>query len=255
MISQHDLELLNAYIDNALDADGRAALEARLNVEPELRRELETLRAVADMVRALPTLTAPRSFALTPQMARRARTSPIQRALPLLGAAAAIAIVLFGAILVSRSVTPPDPLTSANTAVAVVSTATPQPTQPPPTGEMAVMNTMPPMPTQTDVVSARILPTPTMAIDMMAAAQPTSGIDLMAAAPAPMAAQAVPETAGDGLSDTALPEADVQTETFAVPAMPGAADDAQVRRPAVEAALMEVLTAVLRLLLALLSGR
>ncbi len=252
MISQHDLELLNAYIDNALDADARAALEARLNADPALRRELEALRAVADMVRALPTLSAPRSFALTPEAVRRVRTAPLQRALPLLGAAAAIAIVLFGAIVFSRPVALPSQVTSANTAIALVST----PTQPPTMDEMAVTGTMPPMPTQTAVLNARVLPTPTMGtmIDLMAAAQPTSMIDLMSAAPAPMAAQGAPEMAGDALSDAVPPETEMQAETFAVPAMPGAGNDSLLRRPAVETALLDVLAALLRLLSALLSA-
>ena len=61
-----DLELLSAYLDDALPPEDRAALERRLAAEPDLRAELAALRAVVDRVRALPTLTAPRDFRLDP---------------------------------------------------------------------------------------------------------------------------------------------------------------------------------------------
>ncbi|MBN2471067.1 MAG: hypothetical protein JXN59_10110 [Anaerolineae bacterium] len=61
-----DLELLSAYLDDALAPPERAALERRLAAEPALRAELEALQAVVTRVRALPTLAAPRDFRLDP---------------------------------------------------------------------------------------------------------------------------------------------------------------------------------------------
>jgi anti-sigma factor RsiW len=71
MLNGNDLELLSAYIDGALSDAERAALEARLQTDAELRRELARLRATVDLVKTLPTLPAPRNFTLTRQAARR----------------------------------------------------------------------------------------------------------------------------------------------------------------------------------------
>lgn len=66
VLKSADLELLSAYLDDALLPEERAAVEQRLLAEPALRAELEALRAVVDQVRALPELTAPRDFRLDP---------------------------------------------------------------------------------------------------------------------------------------------------------------------------------------------
>ncbi len=70
------LELLSAYLDGRLEGAERTALEARLNNEENLRRQLVELRSVRDSLRALPLLTPPRSFALTPAMAGKAAGKP-----------------------------------------------------------------------------------------------------------------------------------------------------------------------------------
>jgi hypothetical protein len=67
-LTDQDYELLTAYLDGMLDEADRAGLEARLRIEPLLRRELNALRQTVAAVRALPPLKAPRSFALTPDM-------------------------------------------------------------------------------------------------------------------------------------------------------------------------------------------
>ena len=57
-IPQRDLEKLSAYIDGQLDDRQTQRLETRLRQEPELRRELESLRVT---IRGLRDLPAPRA--------------------------------------------------------------------------------------------------------------------------------------------------------------------------------------------------
>lgn len=94
MITQTDLELLNAYIDDQLDADQRAALDARLATDSELRAQLTSLRATVAAITALPMLTAPRPFTLTREQARRARALPFRQLAALASAAAAVLVVV-----------------------------------------------------------------------------------------------------------------------------------------------------------------
>ncbi len=73
MLNGNDLELLSAYLDGALTASERADLEARLQTDASLRRELERLRATKALIGSLPTLSPPRDLRLTRAMvARRA---------------------------------------------------------------------------------------------------------------------------------------------------------------------------------------
>ncbi len=75
-----DLELLSAYLDDALAPAERAALESRLKTDSVLRAELAALRGVQDAVRALPVLKAPRDFRLDPAV--YGRRAPARRAYP-----------------------------------------------------------------------------------------------------------------------------------------------------------------------------
>ncbi|NJM08024.1 anti-sigma factor [Candidatus Gracilibacteria bacterium] len=65
-IPESDIELLSAYLDDQLSAVERRLLEQRLNSDVRLRGELADLRATAQAVRALPTISPPRSFTLDP---------------------------------------------------------------------------------------------------------------------------------------------------------------------------------------------
>ncbi|MCC7362588.1 MAG: hypothetical protein IT317_24110 [Anaerolineales bacterium] len=67
MTSDRDFDLLSAYVDNQLPTADKAALEARLTVEPELRTTLRELRLTVRALRALPPVAVPRSFTLTPE--------------------------------------------------------------------------------------------------------------------------------------------------------------------------------------------
>lgn len=107
--NSRDIELLSAYIDGELSEMERAALEARLDREPMLQQELESLTTVVEAVRSLPPLEAPRNFTLTPEMiahnerAEKAAASvlifPISTAFSALSAAAATLLIAFGVMM------------------------------------------------------------------------------------------------------------------------------------------------------------
>lgn len=57
-------ELLSAYIDGVVTSEERARVEAAVAADPVLAWELESLRRTVDLVRDLPPVPLPRSFAL-----------------------------------------------------------------------------------------------------------------------------------------------------------------------------------------------
>ncbi len=94
-----DLEMLSAYLDDALTAAERQTLEARLVRDPELREHLEQLRVTRSLVRGLPRIKAPRNFTLSAEMVRlrRPKARPMVSLLRLASSLAAILlVVLFG---------------------------------------------------------------------------------------------------------------------------------------------------------------
>ena len=98
MLNGNDQELLSAYLDGALSDEERATLEARLQSDAALRRELARLRATVALIKTLPTLPAPRPLTLTPRMVRRP-TILTSAAFSALSAAAAIILLVLGAAL------------------------------------------------------------------------------------------------------------------------------------------------------------
>lgn len=74
--SESDLELLSGYLDNQLSVSERVTLERRLGDEPQLRAELEDLRATVGVLRDLDPVRSPRSFTLDPAAAPR-RAAPL----------------------------------------------------------------------------------------------------------------------------------------------------------------------------------
>lgn len=102
-LDERDLELLSAYLDNALTVEERAQVETRLAADPALKRELERLRLTRGLVRDLPQLKAPRPFTLTPAMIEPPHVLlfPATVAFSVVSAAAAIIVLLAGVILLS----------------------------------------------------------------------------------------------------------------------------------------------------------
>lgn len=68
-LTPRDLDALSAYADGALAPAERQAVETRLAQDPVLRQALKEIRATSALLRALPQVRPPRSFALTPDMA------------------------------------------------------------------------------------------------------------------------------------------------------------------------------------------
>lgn len=69
-------EKLSAYLDGALAADERSALEAELARSEELRLELEALRAVSDSIKSLPKEKLPEGFMARLNARHAAEISP-----------------------------------------------------------------------------------------------------------------------------------------------------------------------------------
>jgi anti-sigma factor RsiW len=68
-ISTRDLEWLSAYLDDALNAGERAALETRLKADAALSAGLKQLEATRAMLRRAPQRRVRRNFTLSPAMA------------------------------------------------------------------------------------------------------------------------------------------------------------------------------------------
>ncbi len=124
MMPIDDLDRLSAYLDDALSASERAELERRLQTETDLQTALNDFRATRALLRALPPLRAPRSFALTPAQVRRPlplmlAASP---AVTLASAAAALILITAGLLLMSA---PSGRLEQSPAIIAAAITATP----------------------------------------------------------------------------------------------------------------------------------
>lgn len=179
-LSNRDLELLSAYLDNELRPAERDALNARLAHDPELRIALAELRANRFLLRQAPRLKAPRSFALEP--AQFSRSLPwwqrlfIPGVLQVSGALSAVAaIALIAAGLLLGTGAPPTPATAQ------------------PAAEIAFQPTLAAMlPTSTPAATTSAAPTvaPTVSSTATAALSfEAQASEPELAAPAPMLAQ------------------------------------------------------------------
>ncbi len=103
-LDDRDLELLSAYIDNALTAEERAGIESRLAADAALRQELERLRLTKNLIGALPMLQPPRPLTVTRAMVTpHVLRFPATVAFSALSAAAAVIMLLAGVILLSTT--------------------------------------------------------------------------------------------------------------------------------------------------------
>ncbi|MGQ9889520.1 MAG: anti-sigma factor family protein, partial [Aggregatilineales bacterium] len=113
-LNDRNVEQLSAYLDGALSERERATLEVHLQAEPALRAELDSLRQTVALVRGLPRLQAPRSFALTPEqagLAEQTRRLPLylSSAFSALSAVAAVALIALGGYLLLGAPARPAP--------------------------------------------------------------------------------------------------------------------------------------------------
>lgn len=106
-LPDRDLELLSAYIDGELDDRDRVDFERRLAGDAPLRDALAELRATVALVRELPRLKAPRSFALDPAIHQRRApwwkrlfaTGTVLQLSGALGAAASVVLIVAALLL------------------------------------------------------------------------------------------------------------------------------------------------------------
>ena len=216
-LNDHDRELLSSYIDNALTIGEREALEKRLAREPDLRIELDELRAVVQALHALPAVPAPRSFTI--DLAAEARVRPWWMSMRgMFGATGAIA-ALFVLAWVSISMlnsTSSAPFTAAMapTSAAALSEAAPPETlsgaaQPPQRYDPAA--TAAPAAIAEGSAAATAAPFETVAPAAIAAAPAVTEAPAATAAPAaaeapPAMAMAPPITMAPGMTETAVVE-------------------------------------------------
>ncbi|MBI1282640.1 MAG: hypothetical protein GC179_31225 [Anaerolineaceae bacterium] len=127
MLTDLDYELLSAYIDDALSDSERTAFELRLQAEPELRSELDELRATVTLLNNLPVLKAPRDFTLDARYARRSSIFFTSATFSALSTAAAIILFALGAYVLTLNKAPApasEPLLGQAAQSAFVGTAT-----------------------------------------------------------------------------------------------------------------------------------
>jgi hypothetical protein len=204
-----EFELLSAYLDNALTTRQRQTLEARLAASPDLRAQLDDLRAVRAMLRAAPALKPPRDFRLDPaRYARRAWWSrlDILRLTSALSAAAAVLLLALGIVLAGAPRAP-----SSGIALQATDLSTPTTTMrmPAPTPTMPLPAAAPFMATVAPFM-ATVAPLAAATTEMF-----TATPDVALEAAMLMATEAAPE----GVSAAA-------TETPAVPEQAPAASEA-----------------------------
>ncbi len=75
-LSQLDLELLNAYLDNALNEKERQHFEERLARSLPLQKKLKEYTQLKVALRELPKQPSPRNFTLSPEQARAYKPGP-----------------------------------------------------------------------------------------------------------------------------------------------------------------------------------
>ncbi len=133
VLTEQEYEALSAYLDDMLDTAERAELESRLENEPLLRAELDTLQQTVTLIRELPPIKAPRDFRLTPEMvaANRPRLQfiPQRYSAQWLSAAAAVLVLAIGGLLAVTFLNPSGEPAPLEVAVLPTDTSTsPKPT-------------------------------------------------------------------------------------------------------------------------------
>jgi anti-sigma factor RsiW len=228
------LEVLGAYLDNALTAAERARLEEQLAGDADLREELERLRVFKLQLRALSRRRVPRSFALDPALYARPKARPLMQLYPVLrGATAMTAFLLVftlalgmfqgqfaGGVTMSSSEAGTESVAEEEMgAFAVVAESAPQ------------------MATAVTSEEARAMATPAPEIE---------------SAPADLSAQDVVTEAGTDMAQTEMPEtsldipvatqevAEVAEESALVPAPSGAGAETFAKTPTSEQAPADV---------------
>lgn len=95
-LTEHDYELLSAYLDGEMTGQERTVLETRLQTEPMLRQELATLRQTVQLVNQLTILKSPRDLTLDTRQYASRRTLAFPVVMSAASAIAAVFLLAFG---------------------------------------------------------------------------------------------------------------------------------------------------------------
>lgn len=101
-----DYELITAYLDNQLGGKERTLFEARLNTDPELRKELQEIGKTRLLLRSLPRLRAPRNYFI---QEKAVQPRPSLRLAPVFGIVSAVASVLLAFVIFGSTFLPTNP--------------------------------------------------------------------------------------------------------------------------------------------------
>lgn len=210
-LTDDDLELLNAALDDELTPTQQEQLHTRLAAEAVLAEEFAELRATRRLVRALPFIQPPRSFTLAAAPARRGgwfarfhRTIWLRTFIP------AAAVMVLALIWPSLQPAPPQLLTSLDATVPAALSAEQSP---------AAAMALEPAVISPDQPSAGMMAAEAP-IAGEAAAGSTRMADPPAGAPEMAAAAAVPFVEEAATADSAA----VSAEPYSTESMPAAAD-------------------------------
>lgn len=126
-------EQLNAFIDGELQADEQLQVEKHLQTCAVCQAEVELSKRLVTALNSLPEMSAPRSFAIRPEQARRLRANPVHTAAKAaLAIAAALLIFVFTLDFSGVTKTAPENgITNANANATTSAVATPTPSLPP----------------------------------------------------------------------------------------------------------------------------
>lgn len=102
-LTLRDQELLSAYLDGQLSDADRNSVEQNLETRGEWRLMLDELDQTRRVLRRAPRYRAPRSFALTPEMAKQARRSFLTNLIGLRVSAAMATLALVVALVLQGS--------------------------------------------------------------------------------------------------------------------------------------------------------
>lgn len=102
-LTLRDQELLSAYLDGQLSDADRNSVEQNLETRGEWRLMLDELDQTRRVLRRAPRYRAPRSFALTPEMAKQARRSFLTNLIGLRLSAAMATLALVVALVLQGS--------------------------------------------------------------------------------------------------------------------------------------------------------
>ncbi len=98
-INRKDWLLLSTYFDGELTGRQKARLEKRLQIDPQLQRAFQQMKATRAILSSTPVLESPKDFSLTPEMVGKSKADQKERLFPGFQFAAAVFAVALAVVL------------------------------------------------------------------------------------------------------------------------------------------------------------